>query len=915
MGKVLKINEHSIFKIRIEEFDEFEESYFKDEYIKAAKALNDIIRINETDIKKKKEDEYNNIIAFIGERGTGKTSAMISFKNSLSIKNTSLNRVANKNITNLDIRENYKNIHNKNFEFLDTIDPSVFSSKESIVEIVVAQMFKKFKSAMNNGKYFDKQSLVQNFEKVYKDLRIINKEKHSIFDENLDNLEVLMDLSSAISLKNNLTNLISDYLKFVNQSNKESDYLVIDIDDLDMNICAGERMLEDIRKYLILPKVVILMATKIEQLEDVIKQKNIIDLSKLSNYYKIVDGASNSQLLDVFNNEINNKTQKYLEKIIPFSRRIYMPSISLSSVELKIELPDFKCSGESLGQAIAKQFRNRLDYLIITEDHWRAIIPNNLRGFISLIVEIGKLKDSKDPEDKKHNLKRIRDYFNNCLIENIKDIEKKEFLKEILWCYFKSINKKILNYINNIVFEKTKRKDNDDLAKNKNDIVKDISILNSIKELKENEIYISEDNVPLGYIVSWVKLYKKYINSDEEKKFIELLKGIYTIRLLHGYYYQSENLLSVTGRDFTGKYLEVNENKNYSKFEHTYKSTKKSITDLQFVYPKCSELDPNIYKNIETIDTTKEIYKFKSTTIVENNNISVLTDNGKKQFEEINNQLTAYYNILEIPYTEQNRRIENRLYRRETTYSNDWKFKANILNYKFKPLNIIGESFYKNLNNVQEKYEIVNEINNNTGMDKNLFNEYSKLIDSRIIFALNIDYFMKLLDIFELRTHNKRFGKNPEPAGILKDSIDYINSDFSKINAAYEIDGYQNIIDELESYELNFIKYNLSIVWEDWNKLILELKQALQSLSKYLKSKRTREGLTQFELQVNKKIKPIEELIKMLDLDILDGLKNILQNSSVYNDIYEEREAKTQLINDLIGEVDELINYVEGLNE
>ena len=46
-------------------------------------------------------------------------------------------------------------------------------------------------------------------------------------------------------------------------------YLVIPIDDLDMNIKNGYEQLEQIRKYLMIPKVIVLISANYDQLEKI----------------------------------------------------------------------------------------------------------------------------------------------------------------------------------------------------------------------------------------------------------------------------------------------------------------------------------------------------------------------------------------------------------------------------------------------------------------------------------------------------------------------------------------------------------------------------------------------------------------------------------------------------------------------
>lgn len=109
---ILVIDKSCMYKVKVEDIEDLDKSYFKDAYATAFKILNEIIRDNDKfndnkcpldckyleerrnsdncnncvnyEIKDKKsdlefEEVINNIISFVGERGSGKTSAMKSF--------------------------------------------------------------------------------------------------------------------------------------------------------------------------------------------------------------------------------------------------------------------------------------------------------------------------------------------------------------------------------------------------------------------------------------------------------------------------------------------------------------------------------------------------------------------------------------------------------------------------------------------------------------------------------------------------------------------------------------------------------------------------------------------------------------------------------------------------------------------
>ena len=56
---------------KIEKFDEFKSSYFKDQYQQAFQVVQDIIDQNTIGLREKSYAKKQNIIPFIGKRGSG----------------------------------------------------------------------------------------------------------------------------------------------------------------------------------------------------------------------------------------------------------------------------------------------------------------------------------------------------------------------------------------------------------------------------------------------------------------------------------------------------------------------------------------------------------------------------------------------------------------------------------------------------------------------------------------------------------------------------------------------------------------------------------------------------------------------------------------------------------------------------
>ena len=293
----------------------YENSIFKDSYNKAFSVILDIAQ-NVIGKKKKGENDpslffrqtadsvKNNVVAFLGDRGTGKTSCMLSVANML--------RKIDDCPSCAESATKIKDICKEGgFEILETIDPSYFDNKTNILEIVLGRLFTKFNDRVNKGNLSDdpnydskKENLFEQFQRVKESLAQM-KSKDCICED--DNVEGLLKLTASVNMRNDIQMLVTQYLEFVSES-----FLVVPIDDLDMHTEHAYEMAEQIRKYLKQPNVIVLMALKLEQLEQAIELRN-------RNHYDKMIGKSISE------SEISDMSLKYVIKLIPESNRIYMP--------------------------------------------------------------------------------------------------------------------------------------------------------------------------------------------------------------------------------------------------------------------------------------------------------------------------------------------------------------------------------------------------------------------------------------------------------------------------------------------------------------------------------------------------------------------------------------------------------------
>lgn len=152
---------------------------FFEQYRTASDILENILSVyasinDKTDNGYNKIEYPNNVIAFCGERGDGKTSMLLSFMNLLR-KYKKYKKPAN------DLFANKDNINRVIFADEIYVDPSALDGVHNILDLLVAKMFKKFKSSIkyDNGKNDaeQQQRLLKSFQTVYRLISIVKDSK------------------------------------------------------------------------------------------------------------------------------------------------------------------------------------------------------------------------------------------------------------------------------------------------------------------------------------------------------------------------------------------------------------------------------------------------------------------------------------------------------------------------------------------------------------------------------------------------------------------------------------------------------------------------------------------------------------------------------------------------------------------
>lgn len=511
----LYFDDEDLFKVKISN-KVFEDDIFYDiVYKKAAKQISNILDSCILDTYKMKDfdsiENPNNILGFVGDRGQGKTSAMLSFKNFLINNNTKL---FGEDITK------YK------FQELGVIDPSSFEEYSNLINIILARMYKCFKNEykrkLANGKLErelkeTKISLLENFQASYNYLSLITKKESmsnyvDVYEQALENLSVIGDTSN---FKKILSELINSYLKFMNDG-AENSVLVLTIDDLDLDIGHTYKIIEQIRKYLIVPNLIILIAVKIQQLHRGIR----------SEYRKY--------LCDDIKDEAYRMATTYLRKVLPESRRIFMPILCTDTGDLLNEMTLVINRKESFN------FQELLSNLLYTKTNVIALNFGKRKKYLysgnlrELIEFYSLLRDMKNPKDYtgqlryeiyQDNIDKFKEYFvYNWCTTNLNQ-EEASYIKAINKYSLFMKNRKVLKILKKIFFKNGIQTDDIDKMFRKKENIDQFYLLSevydSLEELKINDYQLSIEHV--GKFIYAIQTYYSIIMNqiliiDEIKK-------------------------------------------------------------------------------------------------------------------------------------------------------------------------------------------------------------------------------------------------------------------------------------------------------------------------------------------------------------------------------------------------------------
>lgn len=439
----------------------------------------------------------NNIIAFLGDRGTGKTSCMRSMVSSCRKQH-------------------------KEWMFTDEIDPSFFDEKHNILEILVGELYGKFRKASAEWDCLthEKQDKLRNINSLFRSVKSAFRyfDKNELVDEYESETDCLKHLNDGGNLRQLLKKLIANLLDYYGK-----EMLVISIDDLDLNIQHSYVMMEQIRKYMILPRVAILIAARYVQLFD------SICLVLERHYEKIQERVSHKA--------ISEMAERYLTKMFPLDHRFDMPLPEhlLDSV-LIVEDKDgtvIKDDGLSVADTIPAIIFDRTRFLFYNSVGMPSlVIPRNLRDLRMLVGMLYGMQPYDEMKDGVQNQRQFLSYFYQEWLETLDPAYRKFANALITEEDPAKINRVVVKNLYNFFLT--------DIV----DLTADTASSGNIKDSYSREhkliasILDSENsywNVSVGDVAMLLNFVRKLNDSDKSQRLLFFIESFYSITLYRLY--------------------------------------------------------------------------------------------------------------------------------------------------------------------------------------------------------------------------------------------------------------------------------------------------------------------------------------------------------------------------------------------
>lgn len=245
--------------------------------------------------------ERSNILSILGGRGSGKTSALLSIKKIIWDFHSDLH------INETNPFYEYKKLFDSIYVLEKPIDPSIVIDSDNILKLILSLLFANYVRQKKIDQNIGYQKMIEQFIQLNKTINRLTKP-----DLDNDSLEDLLSSKDVFNLRESIRSLIASFLDSMS-IHHDYRYLMIMIDDVDLNTKSCFEMLEQMRKYLSQDNVIIILSGNYDDFERVIQNEYIANYNK-----QYMSCEENHDLWKT----IHANAEHYLIKVLPKLYRI-----------------------------------------------------------------------------------------------------------------------------------------------------------------------------------------------------------------------------------------------------------------------------------------------------------------------------------------------------------------------------------------------------------------------------------------------------------------------------------------------------------------------------------------------------------------------------------------------------------------
>lgn len=276
-------------------------------------------------------DDMTNVMTIIGKRGSGKTTVMREvrsiFQNFNDNKSEWIKRIGEPYAS--EVRDQ---IYDQFIiETMEVIDAGVLEEKDDLIEIILWNILNKVKGKIDSQGNISKcninnrelQKFVASVDEVYHMHQSVQERTQGSGGESV--ITLLNNMPNSIRTRQAMRSLLDAFFEIMCPGKKESAFLVISIDDLDLNIHKGYQMLEEIRRYLLDWRIIVLLTVEYNQMEKICEVQ----------FRKEFAVKSCDVNDDDLEKQISELCNSYMIKVFPFLNRICIPERVLKSAFIR----------------------------------------------------------------------------------------------------------------------------------------------------------------------------------------------------------------------------------------------------------------------------------------------------------------------------------------------------------------------------------------------------------------------------------------------------------------------------------------------------------------------------------------------------------------------------------------------------